>query len=170
MSSIFSRKSLSLSLFLSIVLHSIQMMFFPSVLTCTFSSNSLWGAPSSVSFVDSNPVQLWRCFHLLFSMYVQSISKIDSLFLFLLGSCPVCYHKSSFLILSSHLMPRICHKHLLMHTWILFINVAVSRHASDLYKNTDLTFEEKILSFVFSDREVVCHTGFKELHPKTYIR
>ena len=33
--------------------------------------------------------------------------------------------------------------------------------SSDQYNNlfTDLTFEEKILSFVFNDREVVCHTG-----------
>ena len=61
--------------------------------------------------------------------------------------------------------------HLLTNTWILFINVAVlNRYVSDPYNNaiviwirdmayTDLTFEEKILSFVFNDREVVCHTG-----------
>ena len=56
-------------------------------------------------------------------------------------------------------MPRIRLKHLLTHTWILFINVDVNRHVSDPYNNTDLTFEEKILSFVFNDRDVVRHTG-----------
>ena len=52
-------------------------------------------------------------------------------------------------------MPRICLKHLLTHTWILFIYVAVNCRVSDPYSNADLTFEEKILSFVFNDREFV---------------
>ena len=56
-------------------------------------------------------------------------------------------------------MPRISRKHLLTHTWILFINVTVNRHVSDPYNNADLTFEEKILSYVFNDREVVRPTG-----------
>ena len=81
-----------------------------------------------------------------------------------MGSCPVCCHKSSFLIFSGHLMPRMRRKHLLTNTWILFINIAVSLQVSDPYNNTDLTFEEKILSFVFNDMEVVCHTGLSNMN------
>ena len=74
-----------------------------------------------------------------------------------IGFFPVCCHKSSFLIFAGHLMPRIRHKHLLTHNWVLFIDVVISRHVSDPCNNTDLTFEEKILSFIFNDREVVPH-------------
>ena len=56
-------------------------------------------------------------------------------------------------------MPRIRLKHLLTHTWILFINVAVNRHVTDPYNNTELTFEEKILSVAFIVRDVVRHTA-----------
>ena len=47
------------------------------------SSNSVLGALSSVFPLDCTLEQLWQCFHLLSSVYVQSISKIASLFLFL---------------------------------------------------------------------------------------
>ena len=56
-------------------------------------------------------------------------------------------------------MPRIRLKLLLTHTWILFINVAVNRSVADPYNNTDLTFEEKILSVAFVVRDVVRHTA-----------
>ena len=58
-------------------------------------------------------------------------------------------------------MPRIRCKHLLTHTWILFINVDVNCHVSNPYNNTDLTFEENILSFLFNDKEVVRYTGLR---------
>ena len=59
--------------------------------------------------------------------------------------------------------------HLLTHVWILFINVAVNCHVTDPCNNTDLTFEEKILSFVFNDREVVRHTGLsRAMHVVLY--
>ena len=55
-------------------------------------------------------------------------------------------------------------KHLLTNTWILFINTAVSLRVLDWYNNTDVTFEENILSFVFNDMEVVCHTGLSNVN------
>ena len=58
-------------------------------------------------------------------------------------------------------MSRIRQKHLLTHTWIFFINLAVSHHVSDPYNNTDLTSEEKIRGFVFNEREDIHLTALE---------
>ena len=116
---------------------------------CHASSPTLCGAPSL-------PFPLGFHSNTALAMFPSSVLSVwpihlqDRFFFSVsMGFCPVCCYKFSFLILSGYLMPRIRHKHLLACTWILFKNVAVCQQSR--MNNTDLTFEEKIFSFIFNN-------------------
>ena len=107
-----------------------------------------------ISPVDSNPVLLWLCFHLLFSEYVHSIPRLLLLSVaIILCTCSVCCYSIRPHSLSSQditLMPRMHHKHLFTNTWILFISRAVIRQVLDPYNNLLTWYLKRRYSALFS--------------------
>ena len=102
---------------------------------------------------------LWDvCFLGVSNFFFFSHCHIASLLLFLLSLVQFVVISPRFVSFRDIKCREYAAKHLLTHIWILFINVAVSRHVSDSY-NIDWTFEKNILNFVFGDKEVMCHSG-----------
>ena len=63
-------------------------------------------------------------------------------------SCFVAFHKSSFLILSDHLIPRILLKDLFINIWILSTSALVVHQFSKPYSSTSFTIEMNMLILV----------------------
>ena len=144
-----STSAFRLVLYFVVLLHSILVMFFSFSSAIRFLLQ-LCGAPLP-PFLLFIPLQCYfGDVSSIVSFQLSPISTISCLSLLRWARVHfVRCDKSSFLILSGHLMSRVPGK-LFTNTWILFINAAVCRQVSDLYNDTHLTFEEKILNFVFN--------------------
>ena len=78
-----------------------------------------------------------------------------------MGVWLVLLQSSMLVILSGHLMFKICRRHLLTKTWISFSVFFVCFQVSDSKRRTDLTLLSKILSLVFRLMFLFRQTGLK---------